>query len=742
MGKRQTSFRLGMAGLMVLILLGGISREILCSPQAEGVPVMLAQSQGRARVEAPPQQRHVSGSAVDNGDFEQGDLQNPDRPAGWEPLPETTRAASFLWDETVAYSGRKSLKIIKNQADQVSGVLQQLACPSPERWYQLSAWVKTEDLLTRPGARGGACVTVLFFIPGLEAPLAFESPFVTTASDWQQQKLVFAVPQDCATMKVILGVQGAQGAVWWDKIEVAEIAPKTAARSEAVRPEDLDRYGGYKAIQGRRTGFFHAQQINGRWWLITPEGHGFIAAGLQSMSRKGREAEEIEQVRNVPTQPGTVRERYQLLTQLMEVTASQLGADFQTLFPQEVRQQIKDSVESGSPQAPEQIDEAFRRIGEMVHGTEAQRQWRQASAQRLKDWGFNLVSHNTLFDQVVYDLPASPSLWGFPFIAPEVRVPALIGPRSALPAGIPSETFGFPDVYDPKFRDILEREFSRTSARVKDDPYLLGYFLGNELAWSGNIFTPAVEFSLFDMFIALPPERPGKQAVVDFLRSRYSGDPASFNQAWGTQIRDFPDLMTLTSLGPGRDAARCQQDRSAFLALTAEQYFKINHEVIRRYDPNHLILGVRFMGGQPVSREILEPMGRYVDVVSFNAYEPLPPLEKLTEAYRMHRRPMLITEFSFRAKDSGLPNTLGQGFTLRTQRERGLWYERYVARLLSSPQIVGFTWYKDVDDQPANRGENCNYGLMTVREEPYAELVAKVREVNRRIYGLARTARE
>ncbi|MEM6777054.1 MAG: hypothetical protein AAF670_05320 [Planctomycetota bacterium] len=44
--------------------------------------------------------------------------------------------------------------------------------------------------------------------------------------------------------------------------------------------DSLDPYGGFTDVQGERTGFFHAEEIDGRWWLVTPEGHGFFGIGL------------------------------------------------------------------------------------------------------------------------------------------------------------------------------------------------------------------------------------------------------------------------------------------------------------------------------------------------------------------------------------------------------------------------------------------------------------------------------
>jgi len=46
-----------------------------------------------------------------------------------------------------------------------------------------------------------------------------------------------------------------------------------------VRP-DLDPYGGWKGLTGKKTGFFHVEQLGGRWWFITPEGNAYYLVGM------------------------------------------------------------------------------------------------------------------------------------------------------------------------------------------------------------------------------------------------------------------------------------------------------------------------------------------------------------------------------------------------------------------------------------------------------------------------------
>lgn len=46
---------------------------------------------------------------------------------------------------------------------------------------------------------------------------------------------------------------------------------------------ELDKYGGWSGIKGKKTGFFHTEKINGRDWFITPEGNVFFAIALSHM---------------------------------------------------------------------------------------------------------------------------------------------------------------------------------------------------------------------------------------------------------------------------------------------------------------------------------------------------------------------------------------------------------------------------------------------------------------------------
>jgi hypothetical protein len=49
---------------------------------------------------------------------------------------------------------------------------------------------------------------------------------------------------------------------------------------------ERDRFGGLTSVQTAASGGFRAEQIDGRWWFITPEGHPFIAVGFNHASTR------------------------------------------------------------------------------------------------------------------------------------------------------------------------------------------------------------------------------------------------------------------------------------------------------------------------------------------------------------------------------------------------------------------------------------------------------------------------
>jgi len=366
-----------------------------------------------------------------------------------------------------------------------------------------------------------------------------------------------------------------------------------------------------------------------------------------------------------------------------------------------------------------------RNMVELFKGDEAA--WAASTAERLLAWGFNSLGANH-----------SPSLryrglaWmGF----------AAFGTGFAAIADIcPKTTWtGFPDVFDPRFERYCDLRARRECAPHRQDPWLLGYFLDNELEWFGKEGRP---WSLTDEVFKKPPSSHGKRALIAFLEKRYP-TVEQLNEAWGTKAASYEAIAQATE--PLRHhTERGLKDKLDFLALIAERYFSITTAAIRRHDPNHMVLGCRFAGWVPPG--VARVAGKYCDIFSINCYRRVDietgevrGFERdLATWHAESGRPLMITEWSFPALDSGLPCKHGAGQRFDTQAQRAKAFTIFQRLLFATPFVVGSDYFMWVDEPALGISttfpEDSNYGLVDVNNRPYKELVEAASRLNPRVY--------
>jgi hypothetical protein len=262
-------------------------------------------------------------------------------------------------------------------------------------------------------------------------------------------------------------------------------------------------------------------------------------------------------------------------------------------------------------------------------------------------------------------------------------------------------------VFDPEFEKFCD-SYAQRLAATKDDPWLLGHFSDNEMPFKRDAIIN---------YLQLPGTDPGHQAALAWLQARHG------RQATASDITE--------------------QDRKDFLALVTDRYYGIVAKAIKKYDPNHLFLGSRFHGEELNYPEVIRAAGVYVDVLSVNYYRTwTPSQEKLAMWSRESDRPILITEWYVKGADSGLSNNSGAGWIVKTQHDRGLFYENFTLGLLESKVCVGWHWFKygdndpsEPDTDPSNR--DSNKGIVTFHYEPYSALLDMMKPLNDRVYALA-----
>ena len=295
--------------------------------------------------------------------------------------------------------------------------------------------------------------------------------------------------------------------------------------------------------------------------------------------------------------------------------------------------------------------------------------WIDLTTRRMAAWGFNTIGN-----------------WSDQRLADSHRTPYVYTSHGWGGTG----PMGVADVYAPNFAEAVDRAAAQQCDARRDDPYLLGYFLGNEPPWPGR------ESVAVDAILA-GPQSPLQQELRKFLA-----------------VSDTPDL------------------RREFLYGVYRKFVETVTAAIRRHDPNHLSLGLRFGSTTPV--EIVR-LSKVFDVYSLNNYAYSPNQAEIEKVREAIDRPILIGEFHFGVPGRGMPPGLKQ---TANQEERGVAYRYYVENSFADRNIVGAHWFEWVDEPSTGRfdGENYNIGFLDVTDRPYPELVEAAQATHRRLMAV------
>lgn len=261
-------------------------------------------------------------------------------------------------------------------------------------------------------------------------------------------------------------------------------------------------------------------------------------------------------------------------------------------------------------------------------------------------------------------------------------------------------------VFDPEFDDFCRRLAWRRLGPHRKDPYLLGFFSDNELPFHRE---------MLERYLALPKGDVNRAAAEKWCADQQV-DPAAGK---------FTD-----------------QQRGGFLKRVAATYFKVVRQATREVVPHHLYLGCRLHGSILRYPEVFEAAGPHVDIVSVNYYHAWQPSpEWMTMWAERSGRPFMVSEFYAKGMDSGLTNVSGAGFTVKTQADRGRFYQTFTLGLLEHPGCVGWQWFRYMDNDLTNTwaddsNRDANKGIVNHLYEPWTELLTRMKAVNGRAYRL------
>jgi hypothetical protein len=300
-------------------------------------------------------------------------------------------------------------------------------------------------------------------------------------------------------------------------------------------------------------------------------------------------------------------------------------------------------------------------------GTNWTQPWVDLTLRRMGAWGLNTIAN-----------------WADPRLGAARHKPYIVMLRGW---GMETGYLGLPDVFSEEFAINVEDAAANQCEPRKEDPWLLGYFIANEPPWPGR------ELQIVDSILEGPTNAIQREAKA-FLAKK-----------------DTPER------------------RREFVNRAAEKFLDTINAAIRKHDPNHLNLGLRF-GSLPSKAWLRASRG--FDVFSMNSYDYAVNRRNLETAYRITKKPILIGEFHFGTPDRGLAAGLVQ---TKNQEERGVAYRYYVENAAAHPALIGVHWFEWVDEPNTGRtdGENYNIGVVDVTDRPYPELVEAMQATHRRL---------
>ncbi len=442
--------------------------------------------------------------------------------------------------------------------------------------------------------------------------------------------------------------------------------------AEAEFPGSWSRFGGWKEKRFEASGFFRVHHDGNRWWLVDPEGYAFLSMGMDCVREHS---------------DGVLSGQEDLFAWLPPADA----APFSEIYRDRGDMRLVDFYKSNLMR---------------VYGKNWRAEWDTLATGLLRSMRFNTVGN-----------------WSDTELARRFKMPYVL-PLGNFPSTEVRLYRDFPDVFSAEYRREAEI-FARQLEGVRDDPYLIGYFLRNEPHWAFGANNLA-----FEMFATATPSAT-RDRFIDWIRERYGDDLERFNAAWALELSSLEDLREARFSDP--PSAKADEDLWAFSEVMVTEYVGVVCDAVERVDPDHLNLGMRYAW---LSSELLYKAGERFDVFSINGYSfPGPP--PTAEIARRSGKPLMIGEFHFGATDAGLPSTGIQG--VADQKERARAYRYYTEQGFSRPEVIGLHYFQ-LNDQPIFGrfdGENYNIGFLDITLRPYAELSKAARSSHERMYEVA-----
>lgn len=269
-------------------------------------------------------------------------------------------------------------------------------------------------------------------------------------------------------------------------------------------------------------------------------------------------------------------------------------------------------------------------------------------------------------------------------------------------------------IFDPNFVTFCDERAAKNMPLYVDNPNFLGYTLDNELPMQADMIYDYMSIS------------PAKEVnYYSYACTWY----------WLVQMtgKENPTADDITP-----------ELEQLFRGFVWDRYYYVTTNAVRKYDPNHMILGTRFLTVVKNAPWVLRFSAEYLDCITINWYSAWEPQAENIYIFAQNADvPFMVTEFYAKAEENedGLKNTSGAGFFVKTQQDRADHYQSFTLRLLEAKNCVGWHWFQYSDNDPTGNptdvsSTDANKGIVSNTHTEYTDLTDDMKDINKNVYTL------
>jgi agarase len=433
-----------------------------------------------------------------------------------------------------------------------------------------------------------------------------------------------------------------------------------------------DRWGGHTSVESTATGRFRVEEIDGVWYYITPDGHGFFSAGINSVGLGAFSPP-------IGTNPykNNVLALYGNEEVWQEVTLERIQRwNFNTVGAWSswaAGRRPYTPVHSFHSAAPEIPGWPPGQTGKRVRDY-FDPGWPAAAAARAEDLRFCAEDPFCVGVFSDNEMPWGPSVF---------MVGTYMDAYMSLPPNAPGK-LELQAFFEERYGNVAAFNAAWGLALAQFDDLQDLDSMGSDLVCEERALTD------------------DRRAFMVRVAERYFSVLHDALRGLNPELLILGSRFTTTSVGPD-----VIQAAAPYLDVIA-----LNHYLL---DPGALNI---FAGNGGLLYDYFFLDNRFDDLAQVHALSGLP---------------LMITEYTVRTPTPDVPVLFPPFFpTYDTQEERTAAYEEYQRQILSQPFMIGTHWFQ-WEDQPATGrgdGENSRFGVVNIEDTPYEEITQRMTLLN------------